>query len=354
MLIVKRLFLLLPLFALLASCSENFEVAAPYKPITVVYGLMNTGDTAHYIRIQKAFLDENKSAIDMAKVSDSSFYSSITVHLKELNDANAVVNDETLVRVDLNQEGYKKDTGAFFNNYNYAYKTTRYLSPSYRYRLVITNTATGEVDSALTPIITNDFSRNGFFVNEFDNPYYELVFPAQTAQVPFKLIIKPPVVARIFEGMIRFHYVDKDRGSGVQTDRFKDWTFASATRAGNASFVELVTTQRSFYSFFRDEIGPAPAGVDRYLDSADIFVWAGSDDLNTYQQINGAQGGITADQIKPLYTNIKSTVNGAALGLFTTRTVQARYEVGINDLTLDSLKKSSITQLVNIQGRSDH
>src|SRR5438552_1913003 len=105
---VKRLLLLLPLVGLLSSCSEDFEVSAPYKPITVIYGMMDIGDTAHYIRIQKAFLDEHKSALDMALDPDSNFYPSLEVHLKELNDTGRgalVFADEILPRVDLNNEG---------------------------------------------------------------------------------------------------------------------------------------------------------------------------------------------------------------------------------------------------------
>ncbi|MBS1689466.1 MAG: hypothetical protein JSS96_12130, partial [Bacteroidetes bacterium] len=57
-----------------SSCSEKFKVAAPYKSITVAYGLMDMSDTAHYVRIQKAFLDENKSAITMAQNPDSNYF----------------------------------------------------------------------------------------------------------------------------------------------------------------------------------------------------------------------------------------------------------------------------------------
>ncbi|MCC7244082.1 MAG: hypothetical protein IT269_00265, partial [Saprospiraceae bacterium] len=55
--------LFLPLLALLvASCSNDFDVAAPWKEIPVVYGLLSPQDTAHYIRIEKAFLDASEGA----------------------------------------------------------------------------------------------------------------------------------------------------------------------------------------------------------------------------------------------------------------------------------------------------
>ena len=342
MLIAKRLLLLLPLFALLSSCSEDFKVDAPYRPITVIYGLMNTADTAHYIRIQKAFLDENISALVMAKDVDSNFYSSITVKLREINGASVVT--ETLNRVDLNAEGYKKDTGVFFDAPNYAYKTKRFLDPNNLYRLVVTNTATGEVDSAETRIISND--KSVFLVYDFYDSYYKLKFPAVIETNEYSLSLKVPPNAQIFEGIIRFHWANKNDVSGVQTDDSTDWSFNIKEKSGDA--LTLSTRELSFYSLLRDKMGPAPAGITRYMDSADVFVWAGSSELATYQKINGAQGGLTADQIKPLYTNIKSTTKDGALGLFTTRTKQAYYKAGIDLSTLDALSKNPVTQSLNI------
>ena len=85
----------------LTGCEEDFDVAAPYKDITVVYGIMDKLDTVHYIRVQKAFLDERKSAIDMAKEADSSFYKDITVKMQEVSDKGVVV-EQVLSRFDLN------------------------------------------------------------------------------------------------------------------------------------------------------------------------------------------------------------------------------------------------------------
>ncbi len=98
-------------------------------------------------------------------------------------------------------------------------------------------------------------------------------------------------------------------------------------------------------------MGPAPTGVTRYMDSVDFFVWGGTVVFNTYLQYTLSQGGITGDQIKPVYTNF----NGANVrGLFTSRTMIQKLSVPIDDLSMDSLKQSAITKDLNIRGRSDH
>jgi hypothetical protein len=287
----------------------------------------------------------------MALRADSNFYESLEVHLKELTDSSRngiVLDDAILQRVDLNNEGYSKDPnppGAFFTSPNWAYKSKRTLTQGLAYRLIVNNLATGEVDSATTFIIGN--SGTAFQVLEFSNSF-ALNFPVLRESDNFILHAQvPDKNAQIFEGIIRFHYVNKT--GSVQTDDSVDWHFASISRTDEP--LDLITNQRSFYYFLKEAIGPAPPNVQRFMDSADVFVWAGSVEMAKYQLINGAQGGITADQIKPLYTNIKGK---NVLGLFTTRTRIEIHDVPIGDRSLDSLMSSSITSLLGIRGRSDH
>ena len=71
---MKKLLLLLPFGLLLSACSNDFEVTAPWKDIPVVYAILSPQDTAHYIRIEKAFIDPDKSALEIARIPDSLYY----------------------------------------------------------------------------------------------------------------------------------------------------------------------------------------------------------------------------------------------------------------------------------------
>jgi hypothetical protein len=210
----------------------------------------------------------------------------------------------------------------------------------------VINKQTGLVDSAETGIIDN--SSSGFRVNEFTFGFM-VHFPAIYERSNFLLNVSVPANAQVFEGVIRFHYVDKD-ASGQQTDRYVDWSFASTQRIEGSPSLILSVPERSFYGFLRSSIPDAPANVTRYMDTAEVFVWASSPEFATYQQINGAQGGLTADQIKPIYTNIKGK---DVYGLFTSRAFRYR-SAGIDDISLDSLIKSPSTRPLNFVGRSDH
>jgi hypothetical protein len=335
----------------LHSCSEDFEVAAPYKDITVAYGMMNIADTAHYFRIQKAFLDEHKSAIDMAKVADSNFYQSLDVKVREINTATgSVLSTTSLNRVDLINEGYPKQPGAFFEAPSYAYKYKKTLNANYTYRLVITNTATGQVDSAQTAVLSDDPSL--FYVTQFNQLSYTIGFVNSNPNLKFAWNPVVPPLSAYYEGIIRFHWVDKNTQTNVQTDHYADWTWSTKTKDDN---LKMEMTFDLFYSFLADAIGPAPANTERYMDSCDLFVWAADTTYYNYRRFVNAQGGITADEIKPTYTNFRSnTTQKGVLGILASRAVKSLPNVPINDVSIESLKSNALTRNLNVKGRSDH
>lgn len=64
---MKKLLLLLPFGLFLSACANDFDVTAPWKEIPVVYGILSPQDSAHYIRVEKAFVDPEKSALEIAR-----------------------------------------------------------------------------------------------------------------------------------------------------------------------------------------------------------------------------------------------------------------------------------------------
>lgn len=338
----------------LGSCSEDFELAAPYKNVTVVYGMLNPADTAHYIRIQKAFLDESKSAIDMAKEADSNFYRNLRVDIRVLN-GNAVASTiSNISRVDMTAEGYPKPSGSFFNTPNYAYKFKATLNPANRYRVVITNVETGNVDSAETNIISN--GATDFQVAQFPappNPNYILSFTNTKPGQNFNIdITKMPAAAQVIEGVMHFRYVDKNTVTGVQTDHVLEWRFAEKEKENPAAtndFLRVPTL--SFYAFLQGAIPLPPANTERYLDSADMYIWAANAEYLNYRRATLAAGGITGDQVKPIYTNIKGK---DVLGLFAARTYVFNTDMPFNSATLDTIKLRPETSALKFVGFSDH
>ncbi|MCB0699105.1 MAG: hypothetical protein H6551_11690 [Chitinophagales bacterium] len=349
-----------------SSCSEDFTVTAPYRQVTVVYGILDQKDSSHYIRIQKAFLDENKSAIDMAKDADSSFYKNLDVTILEYNNARTqVLKTASLYRVDLNKEGYQKDHAEteqqFFSDVNYAYKfknTDMQLNPQNWYQLLIKNKDIGRTDSSEFIGIVNSDSlkeNHGFYVSQFTLSEYKLSFSRTTPSSTYKLNVLLPRNSRMLEGIIRFHYVDKNALTGQQTDKYVDYSFDSkiASTPEQVGFnFELSALNSSIYAFLNASIGTPGNNIERYMDSCTMIVYAASPEILFFNQINlGQSGGITGDNIQPTYTNFKSK---DVIGVIGSRAKRTYYNAAIDDVTLDSLMANPTTLPLNIRGRSDH
>ena len=101
-----------------SSCSNEFDLTTEWKDIPIVYGLINPDDTAHYVRVEKAFLDPVTSALITAQIADSLYYMDATVQFQIEGNANVY----NLERVDGNLEGYEREEGIFANAPNYLYK----------------------------------------------------------------------------------------------------------------------------------------------------------------------------------------------------------------------------------------
>lgn len=355
---MRKLLSILVLTSLIgmSSCSEDFEVAAPYKQITVVYGMLDISDTAHYIRIQKAFMDENKSAIDMSKVPDSSFYKQLNVRMVEYSGV-TITNTFTLNKVDLNQEGYNKATSAsslsFFTSPNNGYKFKAPLKTNRTYQLLITNTATGKTDTSdKIEIVSNDTVSvsDGFFVNEFKNANLEVHFARTGVTSKLEYFVNTPKNSYTLEGVLRFHYVDKNIITNITTRKSVEYNYYSNGVNPSSSYTPSALNN-SIYSFLLDAIGPAPANVERYMDSCDIIFYAGSKELANYNIVKAnTSNGLTNDIIQPNYTNM---ISKDAFGIVGSKASRSYFNAGLSFGTLDSLKNLPVVRTLNIRGRSD-
>jgi hypothetical protein len=153
---MRKLLLLVTLATVLTySCKTDFDVTSDWKDISIVYGLLDPTDTAQYIKVTKAFLDKKVSALTIAQIPDSLYYTDITVQLEQYQNS-VLKKTIDLQKVDGNLEGYVKDTGIFANAPNYLYKTKEVMDQNSSYKLVITISDNGKIVTSSTEII-NDF-----------------------------------------------------------------------------------------------------------------------------------------------------------------------------------------------------
>jgi hypothetical protein len=367
---MKRLVLFFAIASLLLmpACTTKFNIAAPYKNITVIYGLLDEADPVHYVRIEKAFLSQDKSSLTMAKVADSSFFPLLDVRIKRLDFSGNYIDTIHLTKVDLDTvAGYQKKPGIFFTTPNYAYQFFNTLSPYYIYRILVTNPATGETDSADAPVIDDmNYQHaviNSFYISDIDDSELNKAGIDFASTLPNKNyilnVIYTPADGFNFEGLngpeyiadviFRFHWVDSN--VATQTIVRDSFDYDAGIGQLNNNTLQFLFSHYSFYSAIASGMGVAPANTYRLMGRIGLFVYLGSQDYNSYYQNALTQGlGLTGNEIEPSYTNVSG---GNTLGLFTSRGY--RYSpITITFNTIDSLGQNPITQSAKIVGTYYH
>jgi hypothetical protein len=326
------------------SCKSDFKVGADYKDVTSVYSLLSMADTAHYVKINKGFFSESESNLVIAQNPDSLFFKDLDVKIEEIYNGN-VVFTHTLTRVNLVDEGYIKDTGTFATSPNFAYKFKANLSPNRLHRLVVKNKISGDIITGTTAIINNDN-----FNIQLPKAIDMLSFADRNT--PTNFVWTSPEGASMFDLYIRFFYEEKNVNTGIKTYEYKDILIAQNILAENNPASRLVSAD-VFYASLNGAFAPTNDYV-RYVDTPDIIILAGGKELKTYVDVNSAQGGITADQIKPNYTNLNLNDKSSKLvfGIFSSRGKEYVDRVPFDLKTLDAIINGEFCRNAKIVGVS--
>ncbi len=351
---------LLPAVALLvgaSSCSDDFEVLAPAKPITVVYGILDASEPVNYVRIQRAYADANKSALDLARLPDSSYFPNIKVSFYEKSGSNYTLLNADVPRVRMDSVGVVKNNGIFFTTPNYAYKIDAALTPGRTYRMLIQNNDNGNVDTAETVVA----ELGGARIAELEptiSPVQQIALtPTSNTDVQkdraysWRVLQYPqsPSV-RFMNAMVRFHFREQPVGGGTQTEKTVDYIFSRPINTGGTGWDTRTPADRNnnFYSAIANGLGAAPAGTERLVDSADLIAYFGTPELYNYQQNQVAIGGLGGDQVQYRYTNIRGK---NVIGILSSRAKMQRLHVPLSDETVAELKTNPNTRQCNINGR---
>ena len=325
---MKWIFGLLVLSALWTSCDNELVVTDEWKDIPVVWGLLNKSDTAHYIRVEKAFLDPNTSALNIAQIPDSLYYENATVTLKRVNTGTVF----TLERVDGDLEGYPRESGIFADSPNYLYKIKAnvinlVVGEEYEFSLVRSDNTAPVI--ARTIILPKPVLRN----------------PSAGSKISFKRNALTTFMwneipdAGIFDLKFRIHYSERTPETNNQfVPKFFDWTVESGL-AERETKVDGI----DFYNRIKSNI-VENIQATRVFDSLDVIVWTGGVELATFIKITQANYGLTSTQDFPRYTNLSE-----GLGIFSSRNVSYNTGFSVTDQTLDSLRDGVITRSLNFQ-----
>lgn len=313
------------------SCSNEFDLTEGSVELPVVYGLVSPTDTATYVRVERAFIDEKTSAYVLAKDPEKLYFPDIEVIIRQ--EKGGTKTDFKMTRVDGNLEGYKRDEGAFADAPNYLYKSKNSINPIFadtRYTLIVRKTDGNTVTEGSTTSLNK-------YVNE------DIISPGASALLAFgytsqnkvQWIADPDAAIHDVNYIIHF----KEDKNGVLSNRSVTWKLVR-----NYEKTEYNFKGQSFYEFMKGAIEADPQ-VKRYLQGASLEIISGAREVRDYISIGQANLGITSSGEIPRYTNL---TNGG-LGLFSSRAYFRRDNIGFANITLDSLRNGIFTKSLNFK-----
>lgn len=311
-----------------SSCTTDFDLTADYKEITTVFGLISQNDQTHYIRIQRAFIDEETSALVLAQNPDSIYYPDVlTVTIQELKTGKSY----TLERIDGDtlQPAITKDTdGIFASSPNILYRFRATLDPESEYVFQVVHNEDGRVITSTTGLV-----RDFLVTRPFPKQSINWLSPTN-----FFAYWNLAENSKIYDLVIRLHYTTANHSAPfVKTGNgTADWlVFKSQNFTQDNPKVDI--PGKSFYSGINFAMVPNPDEI-RYFDSLSFIFSVGTPMLSDYINYNQAQTGITENQVSAQFTNI---TNG--LGIFSARYYKTITGIKMTDNSIDSLACGPIT-----------
>jgi len=284
------------------GCNNDLDLTAPAKDIPIVYGVFSKVNSDHYVRIEKAFIDEQIPAADLAMDSDNFIYDDLTVQL--IRDG--VATD--LQRIDGNVEGFPRETGFFDNDPNVLYKLENAsLAGGQEMTLTIDRGPGFDLVTATAMVVNN-------VELTLPNPVTgdKLDIRANPDR-PTSLVFKPGTNAKIFDIFITFHYKEIN-SAGLLTEKEIVWDFVR-----NQDLDDSQTLQNAeapgldFQNLLLAKI-PVEPGTVRRFSKFSMDIVGGGQAIRDYVALTQANRGITSSQEIPNFSNLSE-----GLGIFSSK-----------------------------------
>ncbi len=320
-----RFLLVLGLSFGMSACDNEVDINADWKEIMVVYGLLDPLDSVQYIKINKAFLNEDESAYKIAQNPDSLFLKDARVTLLHINSGKLI----ELQRVN----EVPKDSGIFATNPNYLYKTTEPILENEPYKLFVESTSSGKKIEAVTWTLRRA----------------RIEAPFKSSNPVFSLGAKFIVISYV-PGWNSYAYDIKMR---VTVDEFnrEDTSFIRSRELNwkvitnymvskNTTAAVLHQIEReSFMQFLASSLDTSKNIVRRFKHIA-VEYYGGSQNLIDYISVNEPSIGIVQKTAE--YSNIEG-----GMGLFASR---CRQEIGTSNFepaSVGILQNNKLTAPLN-------
>ncbi len=321
----------------LSNCANDFDLTANWKEIPVVYAILSAKDTANYVRVEKAFLDPETNALQIAQIADSLYYpaGAVTVFLEQVSNGKRI----PLSRIDGTLDGIVRTGDIFANKPNWLYKTKEPLLPKQKYKVVVQR-KDGKADITAVTDMPGDFL--------FTTPVVQIpvlnFFPRSTTSIKWIADAN----ALFFNVKFAIRYREYDSNGNEINDGILNWDAMKSIKLSTINTSrEVEIPGGAFENFLIKSLPPFPQGY-RQFGRVDIFVEGGGKELEKFQNVAAASAGITGAEVVAAYSNVFEGTQ-PAYGLVMAKNSTSFLNARILQETIDSLKFNPAAKALNFR-----
>jgi hypothetical protein len=309
----------------ISSCDNDFDLIEGNVDVPVIYGLLSAQDTAHYIRVEKAFVDENISGTALAQDPANLYYEDVEVQLTHIPSGQVF----SLEKVDGNLEGYVREPGAFAQAPNTLYK--------------IRNSEINFVEEEEYQLSVNIPGEETITSSTF---IIEPTFPsspgAEAAEIAFfedksiSFTWTPGNLSFLTSCKMNISYIEQ---VGSETEiKELEWNLFN-----NVDTRTYRIDKNAFFTFLGNNIEADPQ-INRIFLNIDIYYYGGGEEIKDYLTVSNANLGITSSGDVPVYSNLSR-----GRGIFSSRSATVIENVQLTRDTEELLKTNPLTADLNFQ-----
>ena len=294
------------------SCKEEITTSENFTETAVVYGILDTADSLHMIKITRAYIGPG-DALQFAQIPDSSYFPSVTGTVTELINGSPArvfnLTDTTVLNKDENGIFYAPTQKLYY----FATNPSSPLNENAEYRLDL------DINNGLFEV-----SSKTAMVNSMSET-------TSNKNVPFSFIQS--------NGTFLTKLVDVNTGSANRVNctlevDFTEWIGTTPTiksfewrlgevDTGENDQITFPAIGLTFYNLMQSNCTNDPAITKRVLNGIRVTTTGGSQDLASYILVNQPSSSLA--QTKPSFTNLEATKGHPVVGIFTSTQTLSRY-----------------------------